>query len=228
MTYINNVDFYKCISDYGKIEQKLRFSLEDDNNLTSLQKTQIEEEKKHLDESQDITLRNYVGKYFRGSIEISEIDNDKISAKVPGVIEYYFYSQKAYSDLYLTIKYNNSFREKLFSLKKGDNAKIEGKFLIVMTKNITLELISIEKSKSCFIATACYGNYNAPEVVVLREYRDNELLKTSFGKILVSLYYLSSPLLSTIINNSGLLKKIVKKYILQPIVVRRQNHNNKE
>ena len=49
--------------------------------------------------------------------------------------------------------------------------------------NIYLEEIADPNPKSgggCFIATACYGDYNAPEVLALRYFRDNTLLKNFF------------------------------------------------
>ena len=74
------------------------------------------------------------------------------------------------------------------------------------------------KSDGCFIATACYGNYDAPEVLILRRFRDNKLLTSGFGKLLVSLYYSTSPFFARIISKSDILKKIVRQYLLQPIV----------
>jgi hypothetical protein len=58
----------------------------------------------------------------------------------------------------------------------------------------------------CFIATACYGNYDAPEVLVLRQYRDDKLLKTFFGKVFVKFYYSVSPFFATLISKSDTLK----------------------
>ncbi len=46
-----------------------------------------------------------------------------------------------------------------------------------------------DKSSSCFIATAVYGDINAPEVQVLRRFRDNVLMETGLGRKIVDLYY---------------------------------------
>lgn len=76
-----------------------------------------------------------------------------------------------------------------------------------------------QKSKGgCFIATACYGDYNAPEVLVLRHFRDNVLLNSSLGKIVVQIYYYLSPPLAKLIENSDTLKQFIMKRILTPIV----------
>lgn len=48
---------------------------------------------------------------------------------------------------------------------------------------------------SCYIATFVYGDYYADEVLVLREFRDNILLKNIFGRLFVIFYYKTSPLL---------------------------------
>lgn len=78
---------------------------------------------------------------------------------------------------------------------------------------------SNEKSKSgCFIATACYGNYNAAEVLVLRNYRDNVLLKTNVGRVAVDIYYLISPPIARLLDKSESLKAFIRKNILAPIV----------
>ena len=79
-----------------------------------------------------------------------------------------------------------------------------------------------KKSSGCFIATACYENYDAPEVLVLRQFRDDKLLKTFFGKVFVNFYYSFSPFFATLISKSDLLKKLVRQYFLEPIITKIQ------
>ena len=48
----------------------------------------------------------------------------------------------------------------------------------------------------CFIATAVYSSYDAPEVLELRRFRDNVLLESTIGTKLVKIYYAVSPTLA--------------------------------
>lgn len=70
----------------------------------------------------------------------------------------------------------------------------------------------------CFVATACYGDYNAIEVLVLRQYRDDKLLKTFLGRGFINFYYLVSPYFALLISKSDTLKYFIKHYFLNPIV----------
>jgi hypothetical protein len=45
----------------------------------------------------------------------------------------------------------------------------------------------------CYIATAVYGAYDAPETAVLRRFRDETLMKYPLGQKFVSFYYKHSP-----------------------------------
>lgn len=61
---------------------------------------------------------------------------------------------------------------------------------------------SSSKSKSnegCYIATMAYGDYNHPQVIVLRKYRDQYLSKTFLGRSFILLYYCISPKLVLIL-----------------------------
>jgi subtilisin family serine protease len=69
----------------------------------------------------------------------------------------------------------------------------------------------------CFIATAAYGSYAAPSVLILREMRDRFLLTNSIGKSFVSLYYKYSPPMAEFITNHDYVKILVRLSLL-PLV----------
>jgi uncharacterized repeat protein (TIGR01451 family) len=70
----------------------------------------------------------------------------------------------------------------------------------------------------CFIATASYGSYLHPHVQVLREFRDNVLLKTDWGRALVEFYYRHSPDLACYIGEHDSLR-VLTRSLLAPIVL---------
>ena len=77
----------------------------------------------------------------------------------------------------------------------------------------------LKKPKSgCFIATACYGDYESPEVKEFRQFRDNVLLKYYFGRLFISSYYFISPPFADLISKSEKSKKIIRKVFLAPIL----------
>jgi hypothetical protein len=69
----------------------------------------------------------------------------------------------------------------------------------------------------CFIATAAYGSPLAFELDVLRAFRDQRMLRSRIGNVLVSTYYRISPPIALIIAKRQPLKKIVRSCI-DPIV----------
>lgn len=88
---------------------------------------------------------------------------------------------------------------------------------------VYLDLLSIEeelppKKNNCFIATACYGNNNAEEVLILRKFRDNVLLNSTTGQTFVNFYAIVSPPIARIIEKSSILKSIIRNVFLAPII----------
>jgi uncharacterized protein (DUF2141 family) len=69
----------------------------------------------------------------------------------------------------------------------------------------------------CFIATAAYGSYLDPHVMVLREFRDKVLLKNKFGQEFVKFYYKHSPPIADTISKIEILK-IATRLALTPVV----------
>ncbi len=72
-------------------------------------------------------------------------------------------------------------------------------------------------SLHCFIATACYGTPMTKEVKILREFRDDYLLKNSAGRFFVRNYYRYSPKVAEYISERPMLKKLVR-FGLKPLV----------
>ncbi len=69
----------------------------------------------------------------------------------------------------------------------------------------------------CFIATAAYGSYAEPHVMVLRNFRDRILLENRFGKAFVQLYYKYSPPLAAFIAKHDFLRAMIRITLL-PVV----------
>jgi hypothetical protein len=71
-----------------------------------------------------------------------------------------------------------------------------------------------EKGGGCLIATAAYGSELAPQVQLLREIRDNQLMNTESGSAFMStfndVYYTFSPAIADMERESPLFKEAVK------------------
>ena len=74
------------------------------------------------------------------------------------------------------------------------------------------------KKSGCFVATACYGSPDCPEVLVLRHFRDEHLLPSSFGNWLVRLYCKCSPPLARVLRGHPTLRKMVRAFVVAPAV----------
>jgi hypothetical protein len=67
----------------------------------------------------------------------------------------------------------------------------------------------------CFIATAAVGP-NSQEVRLLRDFRDNHLLRSRAGRMFVGIYEYFSPPLARLVTRSLLLRKITRRLIVEP------------
>lgn len=69
----------------------------------------------------------------------------------------------------------------------------------------------------CFIATAAYGSYLDPHVMVLRQFRDNVLLQSELGTAFVRFYYKHSPPIADFIARHGTLRMLMR-LALTPLI----------
>jgi hypothetical protein len=70
----------------------------------------------------------------------------------------------------------------------------------------------------CFIATAAYGTETASQLDILRDFRDQVLLKNDLGSRFVAAYYRASPPLADFIAKNDFLRAIVRDILLDPVV----------
>ena len=70
---------------------------------------------------------------------------------------------------------------------------------------------------ACFIATAAFGSYRAPEVILLQKFRDRFLLTNTAGTLFVEFYYRVSPSIADFIGHYDSLKRATR-LALMPLI----------
>lgn len=84
--------------------------------------------------------------------------------------------------------------------------------------------VSNQKSEGCYIATAVYGGYEQPQVLVLRKFRDGVLKKNLLGRMFIKIYYALSPKVAEKLKNHKQINMKVK-CVLDKFVEWLENNN---
>lgn len=81
----------------------------------------------------------------------------------------------------------------------------------------TLKSDGTNGKSGCYIATMAYGDYNHPQVIELRNFRDNVLSKNYVGRAFIQIYYAISPRLVMFLKNNIWVNKQIRKVLDQLI-----------
>lgn len=94
-----------------------------------------------------------------------------------------------------SIDMSDSFRKEFYSPRKLEFKKVLDSLGLNSSENINSvqKTLSDNAKTGCFIATMAYGDYYHPQVIFLRDYRDNRLRKYFLGRLAIHLYYYLSP-----------------------------------
>ena len=66
------------------------------------------------------------------------------------------------------------------------------------------------RSSGCYIATMAYGSYEHPQVLILREYRDHKLSRSTLGRAFIKSYYAASPYFVVALKNHHRINKLIR------------------
>lgn len=81
------------------------------------------------------------------------------------------------------------------------------------------DIVLEEKVPSwCFIATATYGTGTAEQLDVLRAFRDQVLMESSWGSQFAAWYYRFSPPVARLMSQNGFLRESVRGLLVDPMV----------
>lgn len=80
-------------------------------------------------------------------------------------------------------------------------------------QNSTYSSQGSKKAEGCYIATMVYGDYDHPKVLVLRQYRDEYLMKSIWGRCFIRFYYYLSPKVVRILYNKENINNLIRKWL---------------
>lgn len=106
------------------------------------------------------------------------------------------------------MSYSNKNRVKYLCYWKAVNTTTR-----TTTRTSTTTSSKSSSSGGCYIATMAYGDYDHPQVKILRKYRDESLAMSLFGRGFISLYYATSPYLVRLLQNQEYINKLIRNLL---------------
>ena len=91
----------------------------------------------------------------------------------------------------------------------GGNLEFEAEGDLSSLSNTT-KVKTTKKSGSCFVATAVYEDYDHPQVIRLRAFRDHFLSGSALGRTLIRIYYVVGPYLAILPTRSRVTKRLLR------------------
>lgn len=84
--------------------------------------------------------------------------------------------------------------------------------------NYAAPIVEKKQADACFVVTATMGDFNHPDVVLLRQFRDQWILKHQGGHTVVAYYYRVGPWIAAWIEKTTLRRRIAYRLIVRPAV----------
>jgi hypothetical protein len=156
----------------------------------------------------DITISiPYPDENNDGIVDGTNIDENTL------IIRWYNEAKGEWEPLYDSVVYPNE----NFVRAKVNHLSLFGIGGALVFGGLGSALAGSSTTSYCFIATAAYGTPMAGDVMALKAFRDDYLMKTAAGKGFVKSYYRYSPPIAHFISDKPILRKITR-FLLRPLV----------
>jgi len=85
------------------------------------------------------------------------------------------------------------------------------------SRGVNISTNPLSDKKGCYIATACYHDFDSEEVMVFRNYRDDYLETFKFGRLCIYAYYKISPYIADRIAKNSRLNIFIRKKVMDKL-----------
>jgi hypothetical protein len=77
-----------------------------------------------------------------------------------------------------------------------------------------------KRASGCYIASVIYGSETAPQVITLKNWRDQRLSSHLIGRTFIRTYYFLSPIIAKRLGKHPEVSRFIKQRLLDPLVAR--------
>ena len=170
------------------------------------------------------TLHYGVSDVAETSEELGDIQSYTITNLINGTSYVFAVSAQSQAKYYVAVKaYDSTSDENIsdysseVSLEMGDLRTSELSGTVTAIPELVVPIPDLP-NEGCFIATAAFGYYSAPQVQWLREFRDLHLKRFMLGRVFIETYYSLSPSVADVIRQSEIAKDTVR-VVLIPLIL---------
>jgi hypothetical protein len=99
---------------------------------------------------------------------------------------------------------------KSMDMSSATRTRLNTNTITIVNINNQIKAAEEKRSSGCYIATMAYGSYEHPQVLILREYRDHKLSRSTLGRAFIKSYYAASPYFVVALKNHHQINKLIR------------------
>lgn len=190
---------------------------------------------KHKDKLSVLTAK-LVDKFHKKSSLIKDafIDNPEVYKNLSEEVTQISMASliKLLNEKDFNIHYYNDFKKVgKFKMSRKTRTRYNENLSIISNNETIAQSNNLQKfdtsydSDGCYVATLVYGNYDHPQVIVLRKFRDKTLKEFLLGRYFIKFYYKYSPGWVAFLKDKKVVNEFIKKCLDKLIYYKNMKNN---